>query len=127
MTSGLNHVQRVRYLYKTILRLHRGLPDDLHSLGNSYVRDEFRRHKNCNPPEAASFMMEWTVCNYDISVALKYVSVSKKCNNILYFVLSVNPSLVDITEIVAKQESVVVFHNAVEEIEVTLNFYYLKP
>lgn len=60
MTSGLNHVQRVRYLYKTILRLHRGLPGELHSLGNTYVKDEFRRHKNCNPAEAACFMMEWT-------------------------------------------------------------------
>lgn len=60
--SGLNHVQRVRLLYKTILRLHRGLPKELQELGQIYVRDEFRRHKNCNPKEAQTFMIEWSVC-----------------------------------------------------------------
>lgn len=60
--SGLNHVQKVRLLYKTILRLHRGLPKELQELGQTYVRDEFHRHKNCNPKEAQTFMLEWTVC-----------------------------------------------------------------
>lgn len=60
--SSLNHVQRVRLLYKTILRLHRGLPNELQELGQTYVRDEFRRHKNCNPKEARTFMLEWSVC-----------------------------------------------------------------
>jgi len=60
--SGLNHVQRVRLLYKTILRLHRGLPKELQELGQAYARDEFRRHKNCNPKEAQIFMLEWSVC-----------------------------------------------------------------
>lgn len=59
--SGLNHVQRVRLLYKTILRLHRGLPKELQELGQMYVRDEFRRHKNCNPKETQTFMLEWSV------------------------------------------------------------------
>jgi len=59
--SGLNHVQRVRLLYKTILRLHRGLPNELQELGQTYVRDEFRRHKNCNPKEVQTFMLEWSV------------------------------------------------------------------
>lgn len=62
--SGLNHVQRVRLLYKTILRLHRGLPKELQELGQTYVRDEFRRHKNCNTKEAETFMLEWSVCNH---------------------------------------------------------------
>lgn len=62
--SGLNHVQRVRLLYKTILRLHRGLPQELQQLGQIYVRDEFRRHKNCNAKEAQLFMVEWSVCIY---------------------------------------------------------------
>jgi len=59
--SKLNHVRRVRLLYKTILRLHRGLPKELQELGQKYVHDEFRRHKNCNAKEAKTFMLEWTV------------------------------------------------------------------
>ncbi|XP_046742107.1 succinate dehydrogenase assembly factor 3, mitochondrial [Diprion similis] len=54
-----SHVQRVKFLYKTILKLHRGLPLEIQPLGNDYVRDEFRRHKNCNPAEAQVFMTEW--------------------------------------------------------------------
>jgi len=57
------HVKRVRFLYKAILRLHRGLPEDVQNLGNVYVKDEFRRHKKCNPAEAEEFMKQWTVRN----------------------------------------------------------------
>lgn len=64
--SKLNHVQQVRLLYKTILKLHRGLPKELQELGQTYVRDEFRRHKNCNPKEAQIFMIEWSVCKIRI-------------------------------------------------------------
>ncbi|XP_029044495.1 succinate dehydrogenase assembly factor 3, mitochondrial [Osmia bicornis bicornis] len=55
-----SHTQRVRILYKTILRLHRGLPVEIQPLGNSYVRDEFRRHKNCDEVAALTFLNEWT-------------------------------------------------------------------
>ncbi|CAI6360808.1 unnamed protein product [Macrosiphum euphorbiae] len=68
--SGLNHVQRVRLLYKTILRLHRGLPNELQELGQAYVRDEFRRHKNCNPKETQIFMMEWSKYTLTLSEQL---------------------------------------------------------
>uniref|UniRef100_A0A1Q3F9M1 Succinate dehydrogenase assembly factor 3 n=1 Tax=Culex tarsalis TaxID=7177 RepID=A0A1Q3F9M1_CULTA len=61
------HVQRVRILYKTILRLHRGLPESLQPLGNQYAKDEFRRHKTCSPHEATLFMNEWT--DYAINLA----------------------------------------------------------
>lgn len=61
--SSPSHVQRVRILYKTILKLHRGLPVEMQSLGNNYVRDEFRRHKNCNSSQADIFMNEWVVSN----------------------------------------------------------------
>ncbi|XP_044738474.1 succinate dehydrogenase assembly factor 3, mitochondrial [Chrysoperla carnea] len=54
------HTQKVKFLYKTILKLHRGLPQDIQLLGSIYVRDEFRRHKNCNQAEAAVFINEWT-------------------------------------------------------------------
>lgn len=65
--SSLTHLQRVRRLYKTVLRLHRGLPLEIQSLGNSYVRDEFKRHKTCNLAEANVFLNEWA--NYAISLA----------------------------------------------------------
>ncbi|XP_017016709.1 succinate dehydrogenase assembly factor 3, mitochondrial [Drosophila kikkawai] len=57
--NQLTHPQRVRLLYKTILRLHRGMPAELRALGDNYVRDEFRRHLKCNPMEAQLFMTEW--------------------------------------------------------------------
>lgn len=55
------HVQRVRKLYKTILKLHRGLPAELQVLGNNYAHGEFKRHRKCSPKEAEIFMHEWTV------------------------------------------------------------------
>ncbi|CAH1979622.1 unnamed protein product [Acanthoscelides obtectus] len=64
---SFSHVQRVRVLYKTILKLHRGLPMELQVVGTNYVRDEFRKHKNCNEHETVIFMNEWT--NYAISLA----------------------------------------------------------
>lgn len=83
MTS-LAHVQRVRKLYKTILKLHRGLPEEVQSLGNNYVRDEFRRHKNCNDAEANIFMNEWTVINH---VYLLYFIYFNEKNIFNYLVL----------------------------------------
>ncbi|KAM9340576.1 succinate dehydrogenase assembly factor 3, mitochondrial [Symphorus nematophorus] len=53
------HVSRVRSLYKRILVLHRFLPIDLRALGDQYVKDEFRRHKNATAEEVTSFMTEW--------------------------------------------------------------------
>ncbi|XP_014489513.1 PREDICTED: succinate dehydrogenase assembly factor 3, mitochondrial [Dinoponera quadriceps] len=58
--ASRTHVRRVRMLYKTILRLHRGLPAEIQSLGDNYVRDEFRRHKKCVESEAITFLHEWT-------------------------------------------------------------------
>lgn len=57
----LTQAQKVRRLYKTIIKLHRGLPQELKLLGDGYARDEFKRHKNCNPDEAKIFMNEWSV------------------------------------------------------------------
>ena len=61
---GPSHVSRVRVLYKTILRLHRGLPQELKAVGDIYVKEEFRRHKSAESAFIASFMIEWTVCQY---------------------------------------------------------------
>ncbi|VDP90338.1 unnamed protein product [Echinostoma caproni] len=65
--SSLNHPQRVRLLYKTILRLHRALPQELAELGNKYVKEEFRRHKNCAPEFIRPFMLEWS--NYALELS----------------------------------------------------------
>lgn len=91
--SNLFHVQRVRILYKTILRLHRGLPPEIQVLGTNYVRDEFRRHKNCNEDIAIIFMNEWTVSkfykfNLIFLISLGYVSflLLHKLINRQYFI-----------------------------------------
>lgn len=55
------HSQNVRILYKTILRLHRGLPQEVRELGDQYVKDEFKRHKDVTKEHVAPFMMEWAV------------------------------------------------------------------
>ncbi|XP_076056957.1 succinate dehydrogenase assembly factor 3 [Oratosquilla oratoria] len=61
------HTQRVRLLYKTILKLHRGLPLELQALGDQYTKDEFRRHKEASSEQTHTFMVEWT--NYAITLA----------------------------------------------------------
>lgn len=54
-------VSKVRSLYKRILVLHRFLPADLKALGDRYVKDEFRRHKNAAKGEVETFLKEWQV------------------------------------------------------------------
>lgn len=65
-----NHIQRVQKLYKTILKLHRGLPKDLQVLGSAYVREEFKRHKKSNEAEAKVFLNEWTVSGFSNKIFL---------------------------------------------------------
>ncbi len=57
----MSHPERVRFLYKVILRTHRALPPQLRAIGDSYVREEFKKHKKCEPQYVGPFMMEWTV------------------------------------------------------------------
>lgn len=47
--------------------MHRGLPSDFRLLGDSYCRDEFKRHKGCSKAEADVFLGEWT--SYAITLA----------------------------------------------------------
>jgi len=63
VVTDSTHVQRVRRLYKLILRLHRGLPAEMRSLGDDYVRVEFKRHKDAQQQFVPVFMQEWTVGN----------------------------------------------------------------
>jgi len=58
MTS---HVQRVRILYKSILKLHRGLPNEIKEIGDQYVRDEFKRHKTLKESDDQIKVFMWLV------------------------------------------------------------------
>ncbi len=55
------HQQTVKRLYKIIFQLHKSLPVELRSIGNSYVRNEFKLHKNAPPDFVKTFMIEWSV------------------------------------------------------------------
>ena len=51
-------------LYRAVLRCHaQKLPPPLRSMGDSYARDEFRRHRDANPPTTTAqwneFVLEW--------------------------------------------------------------------
>ncbi|RIA99134.1 hypothetical protein C1645_748046 [Glomus cerebriforme] len=49
-------------LYRHILRIHRLLPPSLRSLGDNYVKAEFRRHKDItNPIQIVGFIDQWQV------------------------------------------------------------------
>ncbi len=61
IVANLTHPQRVRLLYKTCLKLHRGLPDQMQIIGDAYVKEEFKRHKSATPEQTAAFMEAWAV------------------------------------------------------------------
>ncbi|XP_076455749.1 succinate dehydrogenase assembly factor 3, mitochondrial-like [Babylonia areolata] len=60
MAAASQHVSHVRALYKAILKLHRGLPLQMQALGDQYVKEEFRHHKEAGKQEVDIFMHEWT-------------------------------------------------------------------
>lgn len=46
-------------LYRRILKLHKNLPLIPKALGDQYLRDEFRRHKNATQEQITEFIQEW--------------------------------------------------------------------
>ncbi|KAJ8584853.1 ACN9-domain-containing protein [Rhizopogon salebrosus TDB-379] len=47
-------------LYRRLLRAHRRLPIEMRSLGDAYVKDEFRRHREVNNPvHVMGFLTQW--------------------------------------------------------------------
>ncbi|KAH9032663.1 ACN9-domain-containing protein [Lactarius pseudohatsudake] len=49
-------------LYRGILRAHRYLPVEMRSLGDDYVKAEFRRHRDVtNPAHIIGFLSQWKV------------------------------------------------------------------
>lgn len=66
--TAVAHRINVKKLYKSILRLHRGLPQEMRLLGDVYVKDEFRRNKAASTPDQIQrFMLEWT--DYTVSLS----------------------------------------------------------
>jgi len=59
VASQLTHVQKVRILYKSCLKLHRGLPHHLKTIGDVYVKDEFKRHKTADATQTKIFLEAW--------------------------------------------------------------------
>ncbi|KAI0806139.1 ACN9-domain-containing protein [Irpex lacteus] len=47
-------------LFRSLLRAHRRLPQDMRSLGDDYVKAEFRRHQKIdNPLHIIGFLSQW--------------------------------------------------------------------
>ncbi|TFK73247.1 ACN9-domain-containing protein [Pluteus cervinus] len=47
-------------LYRALLRTHRSLPWEMRSLGDNYVKAEFRRHREVtNPAHIIGFLSQW--------------------------------------------------------------------
>lgn len=78
--GNLSHVQKVRLLYKSCLKLHRGLPVHLKAIGDTYVRDEFKRHMKADQQQVQLFMEAWAKYAIDLSkqLGLKGVRTSVK-------------------------------------------------
>ncbi|CAH8532568.1 unnamed protein product [Schistosoma margrebowiei] len=65
------HSQRVRFLYKFILTLHRSLPPHLREIGDKYVKTEFKKHKDVKPGFVQPFMVEWTKYAVELSMQIQ--------------------------------------------------------
>ncbi|CAG0919058.1 unnamed protein product [Notodromas monacha] len=78
--QDLTHGQRVRFIYKRILQLHRALPIELKAIGDEYVKQEFRLHKAVNEQNANIFMREWTSYGNQLAndVSLKAIKQGAK-------------------------------------------------
>lgn len=54
-------------LYRTILRLHTALPAEIRGVGDAYVREEFRRHKDADAKFVGQFLEQWEAYAADIA------------------------------------------------------------
>jgi Complex1_LYR-like len=61
MTMASNGPVAAKSLYRSLLRAHaRHLPDEIRQLGDTYVKAEFRLHRNAKPEQATLFFAEWS-------------------------------------------------------------------
>jgi hypothetical protein len=58
-TAAASSRARALALYRDVLRAHRALPAAMRSLGDAYVREEFRRHRSAKPQFLGGFFREW--------------------------------------------------------------------
>ena len=65
------HTVRILNLYKTILRLHQYLPKDLKSVGDKYVKNEFRLHKQADKQFLKSFIYQWDDYRKSLEIQVK--------------------------------------------------------
>ena len=63
-------MNEILQLYKSIRRLHRKLPPDLEFIGNRYIKQEFRLHRNCQPEFVPGFIQAWQVYKKTLEVQL---------------------------------------------------------
>ncbi|KAM3716658.1 Succinate dehydrogenase assembly factor 3 [Dirofilaria immitis] len=77
-------------LYKRILRLHYGLPKEMRMIGDCYIKDEFRRHKNVSAEQALVFLKEWKEYCTILSKQLSNRGIAKKILGV-----SLNSTLLD--------------------------------
>uniref|UniRef100_A0AC35TL93 Succinate dehydrogenase assembly factor 3 n=1 Tax=Rhabditophanes sp. KR3021 TaxID=114890 RepID=A0AC35TL93_9BILA len=78
MASLPNPAKFPLILYKRILRLHYGLPPDFKQLGDVYVKDEFRRHKEASKEHTLVFLRSWTEYTMMLSKQLTGKGLAKK-------------------------------------------------
>ncbi|KAI9297445.1 ACN9-domain-containing protein [Neoconidiobolus thromboides FSU 785] len=59
----MNNLLQGRQLYRKILRLHRNLSPHQRIIGDSYVKEEFHKHKNLTleSPFLNAFTKEWNI------------------------------------------------------------------
>ncbi|VDN23802.1 unnamed protein product [Dibothriocephalus latus] len=75
----MTHPERVRFLYKLILRLHRSLPTEMRMVGDKYVKEEFNKHKNADKQFVGPFMIEWSALGMEYKhkeTSVKFIPVA---------------------------------------------------
>ncbi|KAK9767440.1 hypothetical protein K7432_002796 [Basidiobolus ranarum] len=76
--SGLRRLPPL-HLYRHILRVHRRLPEEFRYLGDNYVKDEFRRHKDVsNPTFLKGFVTQWHQYLYDLQAQTNTIPTEDK-------------------------------------------------
>ncbi|KAK6109017.1 Complex 1 protein (LYR family) protein [Brugia pahangi] len=90
-TKVLANVERFPLiLYKRILRLHYGLPKEMRTIGDQYIKSEFRKHKNVSPEQAVIFLKEWKEYSTVLSKQLSSRGIAKGILGV-----NLNPTLLD--------------------------------
>lgn len=74
------HAQRAfaLRLYKALLVAHRMVLDpEMRMLGDSYVREEFKRHKDAKPQHVQPFFQQWLSCMHSFIHSFNHTHVNQ--------------------------------------------------